>query len=196
MIEVVQSVPLGFFYVVPLFLCDLFGCIYRLGNFELIYKIGHIFALGISKFPLLSQDSGSEENSRIEMHHDSECVFCNCDRSKAIAENDFGFAIFDLHPVTNGHAVIIPIEHEWDYFSLSFSIRKGLDELLMAVREHVDDSYGPDGYNIGINNGTAAGQSIMHAHIHLIPRYLGDVEDPRGGVRWIFPRRAIYWEKR
>lgn len=127
------------------------------------------------------------------MSQDSECVFCHCDRSKAIVENDHGFAIYDLHPISNGHSIIISQEHNWDYFSLTYHMRKGLDELLMATREHLDDSYNPDGYNIGINNGGAAGQTIMHAHIHLIPRYLGDTDDPRGGVRWIFPRRASYW---
>ncbi|MDA8080354.1 MAG: HIT family protein [Actinomycetota bacterium] len=128
------------------------------------------------------------------MHQDLKCVFCQYDRRKAIVENDFGFSIFDLHPVTNGHCLVIPNEHNPDYFGLSIQVRKGLDELLMAVREHLEDSYSPDGYNIGINNGSAAGQMVMHAHIHVIPRYVGDTGDPRGGIRWIFPRRANFWE--
>ena len=128
------------------------------------------------------------------MHHDLSCAFCQYDRSKAIVENDFGFSIFDSHPVSNGHCLVIPEEHQWDYFKLSQQTRKGLDGLLIAVKEHLDDCYSPDGYNIGINNGHAAGQTIMHAHIHVIPRYEGDNTDPRGGIRWIFPRRANFWD--
>ena len=134
-----------------------------------------------------------ERDVRAQMHHELDCAFCQCDRSKAIVENEFGFSIFDLHPVSNGHCLIIPDEHNWDYFSLSLATRKGLDELLMAAKEHLDDCFSPDGYNIGINNGNSAGQTVMHAHIHLIPRYLGDTDDPRGGIRWIFPRRASFW---
>ncbi|NNN20242.1 MAG: HIT family protein [Acidimicrobiaceae bacterium] len=126
----------------------------------------------------------------ISVHHDSDCVFCQNYHSKAIVENDFGFSVFDLHPVTNGHCLIIPYEHDWDYFALSLPVRRGMDELVIAAKEHLDDLYSPDGYNIGINNGSAAGQTVMHAHIHLIPRYTGDTDDPRGGIRWIFPRRA------
>lgn len=128
------------------------------------------------------------------MHHDSECIFCHIDPAKAVVENDFAIALYDLHPVSNGHCIIIPFEHEWDYFSLPVSIRRGLDDLVILAKEHLDAFYGPDGYNVGINNGSAAGQTIMHAHIHLIPRYMGDTGDPRGGVRWIFPKRASYWK--
>lgn len=129
------------------------------------------------------------------MQYEPGCLFCHIDRSKALVENETGFVVFDLHPVSNGHCLIIPEEHHPDYFSLSLKVRKGLDELLMGAKEHLDDCYGPDGYNVGINNGSAAGQTVMHAHIHLIPRYLGDADDPRGGVRWIFPRRASYWHE-
>lgn len=128
------------------------------------------------------------------MHHDSDCIFCHIDPAKTVVENDFGIVVYDLHPVSNGHCIVIPNEHEWDYFSLPSSIRKGLDDLVVLAKEHLDAFYGPDGYNIGINNGSAAGQTIMHAHIHLIPRYMGDADDPRGGVRWIFPKRASYWK--
>ncbi len=131
---------------------------------------------------------------REEMEHDLNCVFCMYDRSRAIVESDFGFAILDAHPVSNGHCLVIPEEHQWDYFKLSKEMRIGLESLLIAVKEHLDEGYGPDGYNIGINNGHAAGQTVMHAHIHVIPRYEGDASDPRGGIRWIFPRRASFWE--
>ena len=67
-------------------------------------------------------------------------------------------------------------------------------ELLDAAKVIIDHLHGPDGYNIGINNGVAAGQTVMHLHIHLIPRYAGDRADPRGGVRWIIPEKAAYWE--
>ncbi len=140
----------------------------------------------------MGHNGSGDESVRVEMDHS--CTFCMYDRSKAIVENQFGFSILDAHPVSNGHCLIIPEEHQWDYFKLSKETRKGLDALLIAVKEHLDDSYSPDGYNIGINNGRAAGQTIMHAHIHVIPRYMGDTNDPRGGIRWIFPRRASFWE--
>ncbi len=68
--------------------------------------------------------------------------------------------------------------------------------LLGDIRAGLEREYAPDGYNIGLNNGVAAGQTVMHAHMHLIPRYRGDATDPRGGVRWIFPRKAAYWASR
>lgn len=68
--------------------------------------------------------------------------------------------------------------------------------LLADIRAGLEREYAPDGYNIGLNNGVAAGQTVMHAHMHLIPRYRGDAADPRGGVRWIFPEKAAYWPSR
>lgn len=68
--------------------------------------------------------------------------------------------------------------------------------LLGDIRAGLEQEYAPDGYNIGLNNGVAAGQTVMHAHMHLIPRYKGDAADPRGGVRWIFPEKAAYWQSR
>ncbi len=66
-------------------------------------------------------------------------------------------------------------------------------DLLVQVKKELQEKYNPDGFNIGVNDGTAAGQTVMHLHIHLIPRYTGDQSDPRGGVRWIFPDKAAYW---
>ena len=73
--------------------------------------------------------------------------------------------------------------------------RLALFELLDRTKADIDQEFGPDGYNIGINDGAPAGQTVMHLHIHVIPRYLGDTSDPRGGIRWMLPERAAYWKK-
>lgn len=89
--------------------------------------------------------------------------------------------------------LIIPKRHVASYFECSEEERAALMNALDAVKRDLDHSLKPHGYNIGINDGPAAGQTIPHLHIHLIPRYIGDQTDPRGGVRWIFPEKARYW---
>lgn len=90
---------------------------------------------------------------------------------------------------------MIPRRHVASFFELTAGERSAMLELLERARAAVDREHAPDGYNIGLNDGPAAGQTVMHAHMHLIPRYAGDTDDPRGGVRWIFPRKANYWDK-
>jgi diadenosine tetraphosphate (Ap4A) HIT family hydrolase len=137
------------------------------------------------------------------------CPFCTLDPSRIIASNDHALAVFDDYPVTPGHALIIPIRHIASFFEATSEERTALFELVAEVRKllletrspHFSCDKGksphvPDGFNIGINDGTAAGQTVMHLHIHLIPRYAGDTSDPRGGVRWIMPETAPYWKKR
>jgi diadenosine tetraphosphate (Ap4A) HIT family hydrolase len=113
----------------------------------------------------------------------SECIFCNYNTSEIIAENRYTFAILDHFPVNNGHCLIIPKRHFADFFEASEEEIKGIYSLLHEVKEIFDVQYEPAGYNIGINVGRYAGQTINHLHVHLIPRYVGDVTDPRGGVR-------------
>lgn len=118
------------------------------------------------------------------------CPFCNID--EPVLETAFAFAIFDRYPVTEGHLLLIPRRHVPDYFSLTLEEKRDLDLLILKGKELLDKTYQPDGYNIGINNGKAAGQTIFHLHIHLIPRYMGDLDDPRGGVRGVIPDKRIY----
>lgn len=99
----------------------------------------------------------------------------------------------DPHPLTLGHALVIPRRHVASFFECTIEEQHQMLALLHEARALIDKEHAPDGYNIGINNGAAAGQTIMHVHMHLIPRYAGDTSDPRGGVRWIFPEKAIYW---
>ena len=90
---------------------------------------------------------------------------------------------------------MIPLKHVASLFELSAAEQGDLWQLVAAVREQLQREFNPDGFNVGLNDGTAAGQTVMHAHIHVVPRYVGDVADPRGGVRWIIPQKADYWSK-
>jgi diadenosine tetraphosphate (Ap4A) HIT family hydrolase len=111
------------------------------------------------------------------------CIFCNYNKSEIIAENRFAFAVLDKFPVNEGHALIIPKRHFESFFDANEEEIKAIYSLMHEVREMLDIQYEPAGYNVGINIGEAAGQTIMHLHVHLIPRYKGDVENPRGGIR-------------
>jgi len=99
----------------------------------------------------------------------------------------------DTCPLSRGHALIVAKRVTQTLFELSPAVQAEVWKTAMAVREIVKRRYRPDGFNIGINDGAAAGQTVPHAHVHVIPRYRGDVPDPRGGIRWILPARARYW---
>ncbi len=107
-------------------------------------------------------------------------------------ESDSAYAIYDKFPVSRGHILIIPKRHCADYFDLDFSEQSACWVLLNEVKEIIENKFHPDGFNIGININESAGQTIWHAHIHLIPRYLGDVVEPRGGVRGVIPEKREY----
>ncbi len=101
--------------------------------------------------------------------------------------------IRDAYPVSPGHSLIIPKRHIASWFDLTEEERTRLFQHLSKAKTALEAEFKPDGYNIGINEGEAAGQTVLHLHVHLIPRYQGDIADPRGGVRWIFPDKASYW---
>jgi diadenosine tetraphosphate (Ap4A) HIT family hydrolase len=122
------------------------------------------------------------------------CVFC--DRLTAgdlVAETALAAAFADAFPVSPGHTLIVPRRHESDFLTLTSAEQAAVWSLVEPVRRVLEPRHRPDGYTIGVNAGAAAGQTVAHAHLHLIPRYAGDVEDPRGGIRWIIPARARYW---
>ncbi len=102
-------------------------------------------------------------------------------------------AIPDAFPVSPGHTLILPRRHVADWFDLGSEEQAAIVALAGRVRERITSDRHPDGWNLGVNVGEAGGQTIGHVHLHLIPRYLGDRSDPRGGVRWILPDRAVYW---
>ena len=124
---------------------------------------------------------------------DADCVFCNNCAGRIIAENELCFAIRDGFPVTDLHTLIIPKRHVADYFDLYQPELNAIHDLLSRQRQsimHEDKTV--TGFNVGINAGKSAGQTVFHVHIHLIPRRNGDVEEPRGGVRGVIPRKQSY----
>jgi diadenosine tetraphosphate (Ap4A) HIT family hydrolase len=124
---------------------------------------------------------------------ETECPFCDFKHFRVIHGNDLAVALRDEYPVSKGHTLILPRRHVCSWFDATENERSAMLELIDRVRERIEATEPrPDGYNIGINDGEAAGQTIMHLHVHLIPRYRGDVEDPRGGVRHVIPGRGNY----
>ena len=124
------------------------------------------------------------------------CAFCTLPQGRIRHANALAVAIDDAYPISLGHSLIIPRRHIASLFETTEDEREALWELLHAVRAKLSASSNPDGFNVGVNDGVAAGQTVMHLHVHLVPRYTGDKPDPRGGVRWIFPDKADYWSKR
>ena len=107
-------------------------------------------------------------------------------------KGEHGFVAWDRHPVNEGHFLVIPYRHFANYFDINEAERNELWALVGEGQKIAEKKYNPDGYNIGINVGTWAGQSIHHLHIHIIPRYKGDVENPKGGVRGVVPHKKHY----
>ncbi|MEK6592756.1 MAG: HIT family protein [Pseudomonadota bacterium] len=126
---------------------------------------------------------------------EKKCPFCPPPPDRILIERPLAFVKRDAHPLTTGHALVIPRRHVACFFDTTAEERQAMLELLDEAKALLDREHRPDAYNIGINNGTAAGQSVMHVHLHVIPRYLGDTGDPRGGIRMIIPERAKYWKK-
>lgn len=121
------------------------------------------------------------------------CFFCTSINNKDYTlENDLAIARFDDFPVNPGHLEIIPKRHIKDWWETTQEEKLAIFELLEDAKKLIDEKYHPDAYNIGMNLGEDAGQSIMHLHVHLIPRYKNDVENPRGGVRGIITNKQNY----
>ncbi|HPH35083.1 MAG TPA: HIT family protein [Methanoregulaceae archaeon] len=129
----------------------------------------------------------SEERDPHTEHRD--CPFCRVDLEEVIIDNDLVFARFDRFPVSRGHLLIIPKRHFADYFEASQQEKMALMEVIDQAKRFLHNRFCPDGYNIGVNIGEAAGQTVMHLHVHVIPRYTGDVSDPRGGIRGVIAGR-------
>lgn len=121
------------------------------------------------------------------------CAFCDVPANRVVASNALAFAIRDNYPVTELHTLVIPKRHSGTFFELFEPERRAINQLLVVLREEImEQDARVGGFNIGVNSGDTAGQTIDHAHVHLIPRRRGDVPDPRGGVRAIIPGKAIY----
>ena len=123
----------------------------------------------------------------------SDCPFCSIESLSVQYQDDLCFTLRDAHPVSRGHTLVIPRRHIASFFDATGTEWTAMMAALGAARDNLQREFAPDGYNIGINDGPAAGQTVPHLHIHLIPRYKGDCADPRGGIRWLLPGEAKYW---
>lgn len=126
--------------------------------------------------------------------NDSEnvCPFCDVQADRIIAANDHAFALLDKYPVSLGHLLVCPHRHVGSFFDLTETEVGAIFRLVHQLKSHYDNTHRPLGYNIGINVGATAGQTVMHVHVHLIPRYDSDVEDPTGGIRNVIPGKGNY----
>jgi diadenosine tetraphosphate (Ap4A) HIT family hydrolase len=120
------------------------------------------------------------------------CIFCKLNHSETILENRLFYSRWDKFPVSYGHAEVIPKRHIESFLDLSGKEVLLMYDLIKKTKEVIDDKFSPDAYNLGINEGEAAGRTIHHLHVHLIPRYYGDVKNPRGGVRHVIPGKGDY----
>lgn len=105
--------------------------------------------------------------------------------NEVLFENGLAYARYDNNSLSPGHVLVVPRRHVASFFAMNTSEQAAVLELMNRAQKFVDDKYSPDGYNIGVNIGKAGGQTRMHVHVHIIPRYVGDVEDPRGGIRCV-----------
>ena len=121
----------------------------------------------------------------------SYCPFCNIDR-EVLASSDLCLAFYDKYPVNRGHVLVIPRRHVGDYFELLEAEIEDAWRLVREVKSLLESEFHPAGFNVGFNVGFAAGQTVDHVHIHIIPRYEGDMEDPTGGVRHVIPGKGKY----
>jgi len=128
-----------------------------------------------------------ENNEELNM----DCIFCNYEGTKVI-NHQYWFAIFDGYPVSEGHMLIIPQRHVNLIDDLYPEEKESFFEILHDVQRVLNEIYKPDGFNIGVNIGKAAGQTVEHLHIHVIPRYTGDMNNPDGGVRGVIPEKQKY----
>ena len=119
------------------------------------------------------------------------CLFCTDPRGVSI-QHELAYSARDSYPASPGHTVVIPRRHVASFFDLTPEEVAACMGLIKEEKKHIDEEFNPDGYNIGVNVGPAAGQSILHVHIHIIPRYKGDVENPQGGVRHVIPKKGHY----
>ncbi len=130
------------------------------------------------------------------MNKSEDCLFCRFASGQKPAEiiDRFThcFVMKDSFPVSLGHLLIIPNEHTDNWFTASEEVQTEMMHVLTLMKQRLDKEFHPDGYNVGLNCGKAAGQTVMHLHMHLIPRYLGDIVDPRGGVRGVIPSKQKY----
>ena len=173
---------------------------------RLLYMLDHIIPTSkggpddLSNFQALCQTCNTNKRAEDDTdfrgildsckHRDVDCVFCNDCAGRIIAENELCFAVRDGFPVPDLHTLIIPKRHVADYFDLYQPELNAIHDLLAQQKQSIMQNHNTvSGFNVGINAGKSAGQTVFHVHIHLIPRRDGDGEEPRGGVRGVFPNK-------
>jgi diadenosine tetraphosphate (Ap4A) HIT family hydrolase len=127
-------------------------------------------------------------SSEVTMQAHEKCELCS--RESVLSENELAYVRPDTHSLSRGHLLVIPKRHVGDFFEMTREETIAVLDLLREARQLIHAEHSPDGYNIGVNVGQAAGQSRMHVHVHLIPRYRGDVTDPKGGVRCVLAGKS------
>ena len=133
--------------------------------------------------------------SRPTAQPQADSLFRVISRETVIAESHHAVAIPDGYPVSRGHTLVVPKAHVKSLFDLSTEAQADVWHLVAKVRSDLQSKHNPDGFNIGLNDGRAAGQTVEHAHVYIIPRFDGDAADPRGGIRWVLPECAAYWDQ-
>jgi diadenosine tetraphosphate (Ap4A) HIT family hydrolase len=124
----------------------------------------------------------------------AECPFCErIEAGDVVLERRGSICVRDAYPVSIGHTLVVPVRHTANFFALPEEEQAIAWRLVAEMRDELSRSLSPDGFTIGLNDGSAAGQTVAHAHIHVIPRFAGDHPDPRGGIRWVLPDKAAYW---
>ena len=149
------------------------------------------FLIGV-ECSCLCVSAGISSDTDLFLEYINNCIFCNIDEESKVIKNRDWFVIYDRFPVSPGHMLIIPYRHINSLEELYNSEKESFFEILDNTKILLDSIYKPDGYNIGINLGKEAGQTIMHMHIHVIPRYKGDIENPEGGIRGVIPNKQNY----
>lgn len=124
-----------------------------------------------------------------------DCPFCHLPGASVVAKSRHALAIRDRYPVSSGHTLVIPKTHAEAFFDQSADVQADIWRLVARMRNDIESELEPDGFNVGLNEGTAAGQTVKHVHVHVIPRFDGDVTDPKGGIRWVVPECAAYWNE-
>ncbi len=121
------------------------------------------------------------------------CPFCELNAADVIAASEFAFAFRDRYPVAEYHTLVIPRRHVASLFELDAYELADVWALVAEVRQTLAEEFEIEAFNVGVNDGLPAGQTVLHAHVHVIPRAYGDSDDPRGGIRWVIPDKARYW---
>ncbi len=130
-------------------------------------------------------------SSEVKRDPNNPCLFCKDPRGVSM-QHELAFSARDSYPASPGHTLIIPRRHVASFFDLTAEEVAACMDLIKEEKKQIDTEFSPDGYNVGVNVGPAAGQSVFHVHIHLIPRYKGDAENPQGGVRHVIPGKGHY----